>query len=95
MMSEPMKRIGEPVLLSILTLCQVPPVLIGERRIREIVKAEECFRVAVRINNGEGFLKGSVLEFCDTPNLKDKTAEIKGVIGIEILATSLAEKGSS
>ena len=68
-----------------------------ERKIREIVKADERFRAAgvvVRVSNGEVFLAGSFLGMRDPSILKHKVAEIEGVVGIEVRAAFLAGKGS-
>ena len=68
-----------------------------ERKIREIVKADERFRVAgvvSRVNKGEVFLMGSFLYFRDPSILKHRVAEIEGVVDIEIRAAFLAEEDS-
>ncbi|MEN8167903.1 MAG: BON domain-containing protein [Pseudomonadota bacterium] len=68
-----------------------------EQKIREIVKADERFRatgLVVRVNNGKVFLSGSFLDFHDPSILKHKVAEIEGVVGIEVHAAFLAERGS-
>ena len=68
-----------------------------ERRIREILKADERFRTAavlVRVDNSNVFLAGSFLRFRDPSILKHKVAAIEGVLSIEIRAQFLAEEGS-
>lgn len=64
-----------------------------ERRIPEIVAADERFRnaqVAIRVDKGKVTLTGSFLAYRDPSILKHKIAEIEGVIGIEISAAFLA-----
>ena len=69
-----------------------------ERKISEIVKADERFRVAgvgVRVNNGNVFLKGSFLGFRDPSILKHKVAKIEGVVDIKISAAFLARSSGT
>ena len=64
-----------------------------ERKIREIVKADEQFRAAeviISVTNGEVFLRGSFLGYRDPLRLKHKVAEIEGVIDIKIIAAFFA-----
>lgn len=63
-----------------------------ERKIREIVNAEERFRAAgvmIRVHNGEVLLSGSFFDFRDPSALKHKVAAIEGVITIKISAAFL------
>jgi osmotically-inducible protein OsmY len=67
-----------------------------ERKVREIVEADERFRkagVVIRVDKGEVFLTGSFLSFRDPSVLKHKVAEIEGVVDIEIRARFLTERG--
>ena len=69
-----------------------------ERKIKEIVEADERFRAAgvvVRVNNGAVFLKGSFLGFRDPSILKHKVAEIEGVVDIKISAAFLARSSGT
>ena len=64
-----------------------------DRRIREIIKADERFtaaRVSVRVSDGEVYLEGRFTEFRHPSILKHKVAEIEGVVGIKIRATFLS-----
>lgn len=64
-----------------------------ERKIREIVKADERYRKAalvVRVSNGVVFIKGSFLGFTDSSILKHKIAEIEGVVAIEMNVAFIA-----
>lgn len=64
-----------------------------ERKIRELVKADERFRPAglsIRVEGGKVFLKGSFLNLRYPSMLKHKVAEIEGVIDIEISTKFLA-----
>lgn len=69
-----------------------------ERKVREIVKSEECFRDAqlvVRVTNGEVVLKGSFVGYSDPSILKHKVAEIEGVSKTDISAVFPAYSGAS
>lgn len=64
-----------------------------ERKIREIVKAEERYRKAqmeVMVRNGRVTIKGSFIDFRDPSMLKHELAKIEGVIDIEIHAKFIA-----
>ena len=64
-----------------------------ERRIREIVNAEERFSAAglvIRVSNGEVVLKGRFLGYSDPSILKHKVAELEGVVAIDIVSSFLA-----
>ena len=69
-----------------------------ERKIREIVKADEQFRAAeviISVTNGEVFLRGSFLGYRDPLRLKHKVAEIEGVVDIKISAAFLARSSGT
>lgn len=58
-----------------------------ERKIWEIVNADERFRAAVAevaVNNGEVFLKGKFLDFRIPSALKHRVAKIEGVVNIKL-----------
>lgn len=64
-----------------------------ERKIREIVQADERFRVAVAevtVNNGEVFLKGKFLDFRIPSALKHRVGKIEGVVNIKLDAAIVA-----
>ncbi len=61
-------------------------------KIREILKQDARFHgagVVVTVTNGEVSLKGSFLDFRDPSVLKNRVAEIKGVVDIKISAVFL------
>ena len=69
-----------------------------ERRIREIVSADERFSAAglvIRVSNGKVFVKGRFLGYRDPSVLKHKVAEIEGVVTIEIGAAFLARSSET
>ena len=82
---------------------QIAPVLplsdeAIERKIREIVKAEERFHRAqmeVLVNSGRVTIKGSFIDFRDPSMLKHEVAKIEGVVHIHINATFLARSESA
>ena len=74
-------------MLPMLTLLQVTPALNVERKITGIVKADERFRVAVRVNNSVAILQAVGLDFRDLSILKHMGAEIESVAGTEIRAS--------